>query len=350
MKGTGYLDQHERPLGVLRLSLTARCNLCCNYCQPDGREAENLLNQTQQLALITACCRLGCHTLRLTGGEPLLAPGLLPLLRAIQKRSHQQQGPLEPLRDIALTSNGLLLTAQLAQELRQAGLKRLTISLDGTDPDTLASIAGLRGGASAGQILLKKVLNALEAAEAAGFDPKQGQLKLNSVIQRGRNEHQLLPLAALARDKGLELRLIEYMDVGQRNGWRTDEVVPAAEMISRLQQRWPLEPLGRPSSGTASQWRYRDGGGDVGVIASITQPFCGDCNRLRITADGIAYTCLFSEKGTDLRPCLTPQSSAEALARAIAALWTNRQDRSSEERQQGSSLKGPRAEMAYLGG
>ena len=350
MNGTGCLDQHARPLGVLRLSLTARCNLSCSYCQPDGREAKNLLNQAQQLSLINACCSLGCHTLRLTGGEPLLAPGLLPLLRAIHKTRQQKEGPLNQLRDIALTSNGLLLTAQLAQKLRQAGLKRLTISLDGIDPDVLAEISGLRGGTAAGQALLQKVLEALEAAEAAGFDPKQGQLKLNSVIQRGRNDHQLLPLAALARDRGLELRLIEYMDVGQRNGWRTDEVVPAAEMISLLQQRWPLEPLGRPGSGTASQWRYRDSGGDVGVIASITQPFCGDCNRLRITADGIAYTCLFSERGTDLKPWLTPQCTAAALPEAIKALWTNRRDRSSEERQQGMSLKGPRAEMAYLGG
>ena len=251
---------------------------------------------------------------------------------------------------MALTTNGTLLDSSRAQRLRRSGLDRLTISLDGATGASVSRMAGLPGGNRQGEQLLDQVLKGVAAAKAAGFQPESGEIKLNSVIQRGRNEHQLLPLAALARDKGLELRLIEYMDVGQRNGWRTDEVVPAAEMISRLQQRWPLEPLGRPSSGTASQWRYRDGGGDVGVIASITQPFCGDCNRLRITADGIAYTCLFSEKGTDLRPCLTPQSSAEALARAIAALWTNRQDRSSEERQQGSSLKGPRAEMAYLGG
>ena len=343
-------DQHGRPLGVMRLSLTARCNLSCSYCKPDGKEAPQLLNQEQQLAVIQACCELGCHTLRLTGGEPLLAPGLLPLLSAIQRLNQAPEGHWHAIRDIALTTNGLLLTEPLARELRQAGLQRLTISLDGLDPEVAAATAGLRGGAAAGQAMVQKVLDALSAAEAAGFDPKQGQLKVNSVIQRGKNEQELLPLAAMTRERGLELRLIEYMDVGQRNGWRSDEVLPAAEMISQLHRRWPLEPMGRPDSGTALQWRYSDGAGVVAAIASISQPFCSDCNRLRITADGIAYTCLFSEMGTDLKPWLNPKASPEALREAIANLWGKRRDRSSEERQQGSSLKGPRAEMAYLGG
>ncbi|MEB3176704.1 MAG: radical SAM protein [Synechococcus sp.] len=343
-------DQHGRPLGVLRLSLTARCNLSCSYCQPDGHEAAHLLSQAQQLALIRAACQLGCHTLRLTGGEPLLAPGLLPLLEAIQPQRHHASTPLAQLREVALTSNGLLLTPQKAKQLRQAGLTRLTISLDGTDPTRLASMAGLQGGASAGQALLQRVLQALQAAREAGFAPERGELKLNSVIQRHRNDDQLLPLARLARHEGVELRLIEYMDVGQRNGWQAEAVVPATEMIQTLQQQWPLEPLGRAEGGTASRWRYRDGGGLVGVIASISQPFCGDCNRLRVTADGMAYSCLFGTEGFDLKPWLQPEVPPQELQTTLAQLWHQRKDRASEERQHGHSLTGDRAEMAYLGG
>ena len=343
-------DQHGRPLGVLRLSLTARCNLSCSYCQPDGHEAAQVLNQSQQLALIGAACHLGCHTLRLTGGEPLLAPGLLPLLEAIQTKRQQGGHPLSRLSEVALTSNGLLLTPHKAQQLRQAGLTRITISLDGTDPASLAAMAGLKGGAPAGQALLERVLQALRAARNAGFAPERGELKLNSVIQRHHNHDQLLPLANLARREGLELRLIEYMDVGQRNGWQADAVVPAAEMLNALQQQWPLDPLGRPEGGTASRWRYRDGGGQVGVIASISQPFCGDCNRLRVTADGMAYSCLFGTEGFDLKPWLQPGVSPQALESRLDQFWRQRRDRASEERQQGHSLTGPRAEMAYLGG
>ncbi|MFM7464905.1 MAG: cyclic pyranopterin phosphate synthase MoaA, partial [Cyanobium sp.] len=191
---------------------------------------------------------------------------------------------------------------------------------------------------------------------AAGFDPAVGQLKLNAVIQRGRNDDQLLPLAELARQGGVEMRVIELMDVGSRNGWRPEAVLTAAEMVERLAARWPLEPLGRDAHGTARRWRYLDGAGHLAVVASVSEPFCGDCNRLRVSADGLAYTCLFAApaSGLDLRPWLRPGVPARELRERIAGLWRGRVDRWSEERQaawrEGVAPAAPHAEMAYLGG
>lgn len=351
-------DRLGRPLGVLRLSLTARCNLACPYCLPDGQEPPGLLSQAQRLAVVEAAVALGAHHLRLTGGEPLLHPGLEALIAAA--------APLRAsgLREISLTSNGALLTAERARTLRAAGLDRLTLSLDGASGASVAAMAGLAGGAAAGEALLAKVLAAIDQARAAGFDPARGQLKLNAVIQRGRNDDQLLPLAALARERGVELRLIEFMDVGNRNGWRPEAVLRASEMVERIGARWPLEPLGRGVHGTASRWRYRDGGGPgargggghLAVVASVSQPFCGDCNRLRVTADGLAYTCLFAApaSGLDLRPWLQPGVPALELRQRLAALWRQRADRWSEERREawraGEPVVARHAEMAYLGG
>ena len=329
---------------MLRLSLTARCNLACPYCLPDGQEPEGLLSLEQRLAVVEAAVALGFHSLRLTGGEPLLHPGLTELVAAVQ--------PLRRagLRQIAVTSNGLLLTAERAWQLRQAGLDRLTISLDGTTATSVARMAGLKE-TSAGAQALARVLAAIDHARAAGFDPARGELKLNAVIQRDRNDNQLVPLARLARHQGVELRLIEAMDVGSRNGWTPQQVVPAAEMVQTIASHWPLLPLGRKAHGTASRWRYRDGGGHLAVVASITAPFCGDCDRLRITANGIAYPCLFASVGTDLRPQLQPAIQPDGLCAAIARLWGERTDRYSEER--GSIPTDQRAspaEMAVLGG
>jgi cyclic pyranopterin phosphate synthase len=365
-------DQRGRPLGVLRLSLTARCNLACPYCLPDGEEPPGLLNLEQRLAVIGAAVSLGAHSLRLTGGEPLLNPQLEALIAAAARWRHPAAGTGGALgtgtgpglAEIALTSNGALLSAERARALRLAGLDRLTLSLDGADGAAVAAMAGLAGGAPAGEVLLAKVLAAIEHAQAAGFDPALGALKLNAVIQRGRNHDQLLPLAALARERGVELRLIEFMDVGNRNGWRPEAVLSAAEMVEAIGQRWPLDPLGRSAHGTAGRWRYRDGGGAKGegggahlaVVASVSEPFCGDCNRLRVTADGIAYTCLFAApaSGLDLRPWLQPGVPAEALREAMAGLWRQRADRWSEERREAWREGVPpvprHAEMAYLGG
>ena len=339
------LDLLGRPLGVLRLSLTARCNLACPYCLPDGEEPSGLLNLEQRVNLVAAAVALGAQSLRLTGGEPLLHLHLERLIAAVQPL--RKQG----LREVALTSNGTLLSADRAWALREAGLDRITLSLDGTDGTTVARMAGL-ADARAGEKALDTVLAAIEHARAAGFDPAAGALKLNAVIQRNRNHHQLLPLARLCRERGLELRLIEIMDVGNRNGWSEADVVPAAEMINNISSRWPLQEVGRPHHGTARRWRYRDGGGNVAVVASVSQPFCGDCNRLRITADGIAFTCLFATpaSGMDLKPWLQPGSSRSELQQAMATLWLRRTDRYSEERQ--SQMPGDKnhVEMAYLGG
>ena len=212
-------------------------------------------------------------------------------------------------------------------------------------------MAGLGDGA-AGERTLAQVLAAIEHARAAGFDPAQGGLKLNAVIQRGANDDQLLPLAGLARERGLELRLIEFMDVGNRNGWREAQVLPAAEMVERIGSRWPLEPVGRPAHGTANLWRYRDGGSGLAVVASVSAPFCGDCNRLRVTADGVAYTCLFAAPGSglDLKPWLQEKQAGPKLEAAMAAHWNQRSDRYSEERNTTNSTNSAHAEMAYLGG
>jgi cyclic pyranopterin phosphate synthase len=364
-------DLRGRPLGVLRLSLTARCNLACPYCCPDSEEPAGLLSLEQRVQLVQAFVSLGGHTLRLTGGEPLLHGGLEALIAAVRPlRQRSSEDPRGQLRDLALTTNGVLLTAQRAQSLRLAGLDRITLSLDGTTAATVATMAGLQGGEAAGEIVLGKVLAAIDHAIAAGFDPAVGALKLNAVITRSGNANQLLSLAELARHYGMELRLIEFMDVGNRNGWAMDEVVAAAEMVEQVSGQWPLEPISRDPHGTAYRWRYKDGRGYLGTIASISAPFCGDCNRLRITADGMAYTCLFASTGTDLKPCFQSQDSLLELQMAFKRLWTGRSDRYSEERQFnlnamglvdgdnnnldvinpiGSQVKS-HAEMAYLGG
>ena len=345
---------------MLRLSLTARCNLACPYCLPDGSEPPGLLNLAQRLAVVEAAVALGARRLRLTGGEPLLHPGVEALIAAaapLRAAPANDPSPRAPgLQEISLTSNGALLTAERAMALRAAGLDRLTLSLDGASGAAVAAMAGLAGGAGAGEALLAKVLAAIEHARAAGFDPAVGQLKLNAVIQRGRNDDQLLPLAALARERRVELRLIEFMDVGNRNGWRPEAVLSASEMVERIGAQWPLEPLGRQCHGTASRWRYRDGAGVVAVVASVSAPFCGDCDRLRVTADGMAYTCLFAApaSGLDLRPWLQPGVPVEVLREAMAELWRGRADRSSEERREAWRAGVPppvhHAEMAYLGG
>jgi cyclic pyranopterin phosphate synthase len=344
-------DRLIRPLGVLRLSLTARCNLACPYCLPDGFEPPGLLTPEQRLRVVEAAVDLGAHSLRLTGGEPLLHDGLEELIAAVQPlHAKDPDGP--GLREITLTSNGTLLSAERAKALRAAGLDRITLSLDGTTAASVARMAGV----SNGDALLAKVLAAIEHARSAGFDPGRGELKLNAVIQRGANDDQLLPLATLGRERGVELRLIEFMDVGNRNGWQPEAVLSAAEMLERIGARWPLEPLGRAYHGTASRWRYRDGGGVLAVVASVSAPFCGDCNRLRVTADGLAYTCLFAapDSGLDLRPWLQSSTEAAALQTAISGLWQQRADRYSEERTEQrpkADSSSPRhAEMAYLGG
>ena len=349
MQPSSVIDLLDRPLGVLRLSLTARCNLACPYCCPDSVEPQGLLTTLDQLRLIHSACALGVHTLRLTGGEPLLTDRLWPLLEALSVGRATPGHPLSRLKDLAITTNGSLLDDAKAQQLRALGVDRITISLDAVDAESIARMAGLRRGAEAGLELFKRVLAGIDAARAAGYEPDQGALKLNAVIQRGRNDDQLIPLARLARQQRMELRLIEYMDVGNRNGWCLDQVMPAKEMIECLNDHWPLQPFGRPVGGTSRQWTYVDGGGKVGTIASITDPFCSDCNRLRITADGQAFTCLFASMGVDLRDWLHQDVPDMVLEQVLTELWLGRKDRFSEERG-ASQVTKQHAEMAYLGG
>ena len=339
-------DRLGRSLGVLRLSLTARCNLACTYCCPNNDEPQVQLDGNDQLALIRTACKLGVRSLRLTGGEPLLSDRLLPLLKAVSDGRRDPRDPLSGLDDVAITTNGILLTRERATALKQSGLNRITVSLDAATGQRFGAMTGMP---ERGSFLLDRVMAGLEAARAAGFDPSCGALKLNSVIQRHVNDDQIVPLARLARRLGVELRLIEFMDVGQRNGWRPDQVISAAEMVARVEEQWPLVPLGRSCAATARRWKYSDGKGLLGVIASISEPFCGDCNRLRITVDGMAFTCLFSSHGTDLKPWLKPSLDSEGLRRTMAGLWQNRSDRFSEDRTRHISSQ-PRAEMAYLGG
>ena len=339
-------DQRARPLGVLRLSLTARCNLACPYCCPDAADPPGLMTLEQQLRLIRVAAKLGAHTVRLTGGEPLLSDRLLPLLEQISRGRQTHGDPLQGVRHVALASNGVLLTPERARLLRAAGLDRITLSLDAVDGAVAARMAGLRGGVVAGDRLVQQVIAAVTSARSAGFQADRGERKLNAVIQRGANDDQLLPLAALARHHRLHLRLIEFMDVGNRNGWALEQVMPAAEMVERIRARWPLQPIGRDAGATARCWRYADGCGGIGVIASITEPFCGDCNRLRVTADGQAFTCLFAAQGIDLKPGL---NNADDLQQRIVELWRYRNDRYSEERHR-NAVRPPHAEMAYLGG
>ena len=329
---TGTLDQRGRALGVLRLSLTARCNLACRYCRPENQDPPALLTHQQRLKLVGAAARLGCRRLRLTGGEPLLAPGLVPLVQAVKA--------LDLVEDVALTSNGVLLDRPLARRLQQAGLDRVTISLDGADPRAVLRMGGGHSFAHA--------LAAVGHAQAVGLP-----VKINTVVMAHGNGDQVIPMARLCRRLGVELRLIEYMDVGNRNGWRPEQVLTAAAMTTRIARHWPLEPLGRRHGATARRWRYRDGGGFVSTIASISEPFCGDCNRVRVTADGMAYTCLFASQGTDLKPALAPRQPDAVLVRQLRSLWQQRQDRYSEERRSQQTSPAPRpspAEMAYIGG
>lgn len=331
------LDTLGRPLRALRLSVTDRCNFRCTYCMPREafgpdhaflpREALLTFEEIARLARISA--GLGVTKLRLTGGEPLLRRELPALVRML--------AALPGVDDLALTTNGALLP-ELAAPLRNAGLKRITVSLDTLNPDRFQRISDT-------QIPLSQVLAGLEAARAAGFGP----LKLNCVVQRGVNDDEILDLAAFAREAGHSLRFIEFMDVGTTNGWRLDSVVGAEEIRRLVHGRWPLEPVDDPAGAVARTWRYRDGKGELGLIASVTAPFCRGCDRARISAEGRLYTCLFAGDGLDLKAFLRNGHSDADLAALLASRWTRRDDRYSERRR--SQTPGlPKVEMSHIGG
>lgn len=337
------LDGLNRPLRDLRISVTDRCNLRCTYCMPREKFADNhaflprseLLTFEEIERLVRQFIRLGVKKIRLTGGEPLLRRGVEQL---VEKLARLQTATGEPL-EIALTTNAVLL-ARKAQALKDAGLKRVTVSLDGLSDTTFRRMNDSGVGVAA-------VLDGIAAAQAAGLGP----LKINMVVRRGVNEHEIVPMAEHFRHTGIVLRFIEFMDVGSSNGWRMDDVVPASEIIERIAQRYPLAPLDPNYSGeVAERWRYADGGGEIGVIASVTQAFCHACTRARLTTDGGLYTCLFASEGVDLRAPLRQGENDRVLANLIADTWNRRSDRYSQLRQMSIDRISAKVEMSYIGG
>jgi len=333
-------DTLSRPLRDLRISVIDRCNFRCPYCMPEDQFADDavFLSKNERLRfeeierIARAFVASGVRKLRLTGGEPLLRrelPQLVGMLRRIPQ-----------VEDIALTTNGVLLP-RLAAALREAGLMRLTVSLDTLDEPTFRKLSGGRGEVS-------EVLAGIAAAEEAGF----GQIKLNCVVMRGVNDGQVLDLIERFRGTGHIVRFIEYMDVGTLNQWQGELVVPSDELIERIARRWPLRPLERNYRGeVAERYAFDDGAGEIGFISSVSQPFCGDCSRARLSADGKMYTCLFARDGHDLRLPLRAGVSDEELIALIGKHWTARTDRYSERRAELRALGDPaRVEMFTIGG
>jgi cyclic pyranopterin phosphate synthase len=334
-------DQLDRPLRDLRISVTDRCNLRCSYCMPKEvfgagyvfRGRSELLSFEEIARVTRVLAAQGVDRLRLTGGEPLLRHGLERLVEML--------AGIDGIGDIALTTNGLLLAGK-ARALADAGLNRVTVSLDALDDQTLHAI-------SDAPISVARVLRGIDAAVAAGLSP----VKVNMVVRRGVNDGCVLAMAERFRHSRQILRFIEFMDVGSTNGWRSDEVVPAAEIHERIAARWPLEPLAPTRAGeVATRYRYRDGGGEIGLIHSVSEPFCASCSRARLSADGKLFTCLFARSGHDLRATLRDGTEEQELAERTRAIWTGRNDRYSARR---AAPQPPRespakVEMSYIGG
>jgi len=339
-------DQLGRELRDLRISVTDRCNFRCSYCMPKEvfDKQYSFLPHASLLSFeeITRVARLfvahGVRKLRLTGGEPLLRKNLEVL---IQMLSGLQTGEGKPL-DLTLTTNGSLL-ARKARVLKEAGLQRVTVSLDALDDATFRRMNDV-------DFPVADVLTGIDEAQRAGLGP----IKVNMVVKRGTNDHEILPMARHFRGTPLILRFIEYMDVGATNGWRMDEVLPSAQVIARIHAEHALEPVEASAPGeTAQRWRYRDGGGEIGVISSVTQAFCGDCNRARLSTEGKLFLCLFASQGHDLRSLLRGGYSDEQIAAAIGLIWRSRDDRYSELRAARGAEGGSgqrRVEMHYIGG
>lgn len=330
-------DTFGRPLHDLRISVTDRCNFRCVYCMPKeiyGKgyqflPKDQLLTFEELGRLVRIFASLGVRKIRLTGGEPLMRRDLEHLVADLSTI---------PDLDLTLTTNGSLLATQAAA-LKAAGLKRVTVSLDSLDDVVFKCMNDV-------DFPVARVLEGIAAAKAAGLEP----IKVNMVVRRGLNEDSIVPMARYFREQGQILRFIEYMDVGHTNGWKLDDVVPAREIVRRIDAELPLEPVDPNYRGeVAARWRYRDGSGELGIIASVTQPFCADCTRARLSAEGGLYTCLFATAGHDLRGLLRGGASDEALREAIDAVWHARADRYSELRS-GETAGLHRIEMSFIGG
>ncbi len=331
-------DSLSRPLRDLRISVTDRCNFRCGYCMPEDASngkgdflpRKKLLSDNEIDRLVRAFVALGVTKVRITGGEPLLRPGLASLMKRLRS--------ISGVDDLALITNGILLP-KMAQQLAHAGLGRITVSLDSLDEEVFAAMTGGRGSVS-------QVMAGIKAAEEAGFH----SLKINAVVQRGVNEHTVMDMVQHFRGSGHTLRLIEFMDVGSSNQWRADSVVPGSTLLKLIHDRWALRPLSSNYPGeTARRYLFEDGAGEIGLINSITEPFCGQCSRARASADGMFYTCLFSGQGVDLRPLLGDSSDPEILKDRIRSSWSKRQNRYSQTRGQSNGTES-KIEMYRIGG
>jgi len=339
MTGTlTVLDTLGRPMRDLRVSVTDRCNFRCTYCMPKEAYGSDhaflpraeILDYEEIERVVRAGVRLGVRKVRLTGGEPLVRRGLERLVSML--------ATIEGIDDLTLTTNGSLLASKAAS-LAEAGLHRVTVSLDALDDATFMRMNDVR-------FPVARVLDGMAAAN----DARLGPIKVNTVVRRGVNEHAVLDLAGRFRETDTVVRFIEYMDVGHTNGWRLDEVVPAAEVLSVIDARWPLEPVDPTYRGeVARRYRYSDGGGEIGLISSVSQPFCGDCTRARLSADGHIYTCLFATAGHDLRGLLRESATDDELADRLREIWTGRSDRYSELRSL-ETVELPKVEMSFIGG
>jgi cyclic pyranopterin phosphate synthase len=332
-------DTRGRPLHDLRISVMDRCNFRCPYCMPESKydkhfaflPAAERLDFDEIVRLTRLATMLGVRKVRITGGEPLLRPNLSELIGELRR--------IEAIKDIALTTNGVLLE-QHAPALMAAGLSRVTVSLDSLDPKVFSIMNGGRGE-------LDRVLSGIRAAADAGL----GKLKVNTVVQRGINDHTLLDMLDYFRGSDVVVRFIEYMDVGNLNHWSLDEVVPSADLLNTISQRWPLEVLpGNYHGEVAQRYRYSDGAGEIGFISSVTAPFCGSCTRARLSSDGSLYTCLFAESGIDLKGPLRGGARDEQLLELMRHAWSQRTDRYSEERATPAAVNHKKIEMYFIGG
>jgi GTP 3',8-cyclase len=331
-------DKLNRPLRDLRISVTDRCNFRCVYCMPKEvfgsdfqfLERDQILSFEEIARLARIFVAQGVGKIRLTGGEPLVRKDLHQLIAMLSE--------ISPDLDLTLTTNGSLLARQ-AQALKDAGLKRVSVSLDSLDDETFKAMNDV-------DFPVQKVIDSMDAAAAVGLGP----IKVNMVVKRGLNESSILPMARFFREKGYILRFIEYMDVGSTNGWRMNDVVSAAEIVKIIGKEMPLEPSEPNYRGeVAERWRYKDGSGEIGVIASVTQAFCQTCNRARISAEGSLYTCLFAVKGHNLRDMMRNGASDDEIAQFIARVWGSRTDRYSELRSE-KTISLPKVEMSHIGG
>jgi len=335
----GITDGLNRPIHDLRVSVTDRCNFRCVYCMPKEKfgkgykflSKQELLSFEEIIRIVKAFSELGVRKIRLTGGEPLVRSELEKLVEKIAS--------IEKIEDISLTTNAVLLNEKRARSLRDAGLGRVNISLDALDDETFMAVNDVG-------VPVQKVLDGISVAAATGFD----SVKVNMVVKRGLNEHSILPMAEYFHGTGQILRFIEFMDVGNTNSWKNTEVVTAAEIADLINKQNPIEKIAPNYRGeVANRWRYLDGGGEIGIIASVSEPFCGDCSRARLSAVGKLYTCLFAADGHDLMSVIRSGATDAELHEKLASLWRRRRDRYSETRTVESVLR-PKVEMSHIGG